>query len=167
VPADLGDSYREHVVPVWRYVRVRLASDDDADDVTSDVFIRALRSWHTYDPALGPVRGWLIGIARHAVVDHWRRRAPEEPVADPSELRPPPAGGTVDVETLALAGCGHDDLRRELGRLSGREREALALRFGAELPSAEVGAVLGISATAARMLVHRAVTKLREVMHDA
>lgn len=167
MPADLGDSYREHVVPVWRYVRVRLASDDDADDVTSDVFIRALRSWHTYDPALGPVRGWLIGIARHAVVDHWRRRAPEEPVADPSELRPPPAGGTVDVETLVLAGCGHDDLRRDLGRLSGREREALALRFGAELPSAEVGAVLGISATAARMLVHRAVTKLREVMHDA
>ena len=50
MPADLGDSYREHVVPVWRYVRVRLASDDDADDVTSDVFIRALRSWHTYDP---------------------------------------------------------------------------------------------------------------------
>jgi RNA polymerase sigma-70 factor (ECF subfamily) len=71
------------------------------------------------------------------------------------------------VEALALAGCGRDDLRRELGRLSGREREALAMRFGAELPSAEIGAVLGISAPAARMLVHRAVTKLREVLPDA
>jgi RNA polymerase sigma-70 factor (ECF subfamily) len=35
VPADLGDSYRQHLAPVWRYVRARLPSDDDADDVTS------------------------------------------------------------------------------------------------------------------------------------
>jgi RNA polymerase sigma factor (sigma-70 family) len=167
VPADLGDSYREHLTPVWRYVRARVPSDDDTEDVTSDVFIRALRSWHSYDPAHGSVRGWLIGIARHAVADHWRRHAPEEPVADPPEQRPPAPSGPVDVEALALAGCGRDDLRRELGRLSGREREALAMRFGAELPSAEIGAVLGISAPAARMLVHRAVTKLREVLPDA
>jgi RNA polymerase sigma-70 factor (ECF subfamily) len=167
VPADLGVSYRQHLAPVWRYVRARLPSDDDADDVTSDVFIRALRSWHTYDPAEGAVRGWLIGIARHAVADHWRRSAPEEPVADTPERLTATVGRADDVEALALAACGHDDLRRELGRLSGREREALALRFGAELPSAEIGAVLGISATAARMLVHRAVTKLRGVRPDA
>lgn len=158
---DLGELYRDHAAPVWRYVRARLPSDADAEDVTSDVFARAMRSTHTYDPERGTPRGWLMGVARHAVGDFWRRRGPEEPSADPPEAH-------VDDRSLdgVIREQEADELRAVLQLLSEREREALSLRFAAELPSAEVGAVLGISPTAARMLVHRAVTKLREVLVD-
>ena len=50
--------------------------------------------------------------------------------------------------------------------LTAREREAVALRFGSELNSSEIAAVLGVSPSAARMLVHRAIARLREVMAD-
>ena len=154
MPTSLEDLYREHAAPVWRYVRSRLPGDVDAEDVTSDVFLRAHRSLDRFDPAQGTPRAWLVGIARHAVADWWRRRGREDPVERVPELvtTTDPTAGRDDV----------DDVRRRLAVLSDRELEAVQLRFAAELPSAEVGAALGISAPAARMLVHRAVLKLRE-----
>lgn len=158
------DIYREHVTPVWRYVRLRVPSDSDAEDVTSQVFEKALTSWPTYDAARGTVGGWLVGIARHATADWWRRHGREIPVeriADRVEQ-----SAEDDPEADALRRLGADDVRRRLALLTSREREAVALRFGSELTSAEAAAVLGVSPSAARMLVHRAIERLREVMGD-
>lgn len=159
---ELGALYQEHAAAVWRYARSRLPTDADAEDVTSDVFARALRSTHTYDASKGSPRAWLTGIARNAIGDWWRHRKPEDPVADP----PDTTGDTQDAAELSLRNETIAGVRSMLGILSDRELEALALRFGAELSSNEVGDQLGISPTAARMLVHRAVTKLRGVLLD-
>lgn len=167
MPLPLSDDvYREHVAPVWRYARARLPSDADAEDVTSDVFIRALRSWDRFDSQRGTQRAWLVGIARNAVADWWRRRG-EEPMGDmPEPIDPTTTVAADGPEAQALRAEQADELRRHLGLLSPREREAVALRFGAELSSAEVGTLLDVSPTAARMLVHRGVAKLREVLTD-
>lgn len=158
---ELGQLYRDHAASVWRYARARLPSDADAEDVTSEVFASAMRSTATFDPERGSPRAWLMGIARHAVGDWWRRRRPEEPRSAIPEV-----DGHDDSDRAVLRAEGAGELRAVLELLSEREREALSLRFGAELSSAEIGAVLGTSPTGARMLVHRAVTKLREVMID-
>ncbi|MGH3433219.1 MAG: RNA polymerase sigma factor [Thermocrispum sp.] len=159
--AEFGATYREHVTPIWRYVRARLPSDTDAEDVTSEVFTEAMRSWSSFDQARGSVGGWLVGIARHAVADWWRRTGRERPYPD---VDPQPAAPAEDPEGAVLRRDGADEVRRHLGRLTPREREAVALRFGTDLSSEEIGSAMGISATAARMLVYRAVGKLREVM---
>jgi len=159
---DLGVLYADHAAAVWRYARARVPTDADADDVTSDVFGRALRSTHTYAPGKGTPRAWLLGVARHAAADWWRRTRPEDLHAEP-----PDAGTDDDPAASVLRADGADDLRRMLAVLSEREREVIGLRFGAELTSAEIGAALGVSPTAARMLLHRAVTKLRGVLDDA
>ncbi|KAA0021270.1 sigma-70 family RNA polymerase sigma factor [Antrihabitans cavernicola] len=153
--------YSEHVTPIWRYVRARLPSDADAEDVTSEVFAQAVRSWDGFDAGRGSVGGWLVGISRHVLADWWRRRGREVPSED---VRAEQADPDQDPESWALRLDGADDLRRHLGMLSVREREAVALRFGTELSSEQIGAAMGISPTAARMLVYRAVAKLREVM---
>lgn len=159
--AEFAATYREHVTPIWRYVRARLPSDADAEDVTSEVFTQAVRSWDGFDPARGTVGGWLIGIARHVLADFWRKRDREVPSEN---LQSDGTDADDGPESWALRLDGADDLRRHLGLLSLREREAIALRFGSELTSEQIGAAMGISATAARMLVYRAVGKLREVM---
>ena len=158
------DVYREHVTPVWRYVRLRVPSDSDAEDVTSQVFEKALGSWSSYDVGRGSVVAWLLGIARHAVADWWRkqgRELPSDRVGDGVDQV-----AEDDPEGDALRRLGADEVRRQLGVLTRKERDAVALRFGSELTSAEIGEVMGISATAARMLVHRGVGRLREVMAD-
>lgn len=162
--AELGDVYREQVAPVWRYVRARLPSDADAEDVTSEVFTQAARSWGSFDPERGSVGAWLAGIARHAVADWWRGRGREEPRADAAERADVAETTGDDPEGAALRAEGADELRRHLGLLTAREREAVALRFGAGLHSEEVGAALGVSGAAARMLVYRAVGRLRSAI---
>lgn len=158
---ELGVLYREHAAAVWRYARSRLPTDADAEDVTSDVFARAMRSTHTFDATRGTPRAWLMGIARHAVADWWRHRTPEEPRSEVPDAR-----SDDDPAGAALRADGIGDVRRVLAVLTDREREAVALRFGAELSSIEIGEALGTSPTAARMLVYRAVTKLRGVLAD-
>ncbi|MBN0974022.1 sigma-70 family RNA polymerase sigma factor [Gordonia sp. JH63] len=156
--------YREHVAGVWRYVRTRVPGAADADDVTAEVFVKAMRSWDRFDDRRDSVGAWLIGIARHVVADWWARRSREVPVA---EVDLGDAGVSVydgDPETAMLRAAAADDVRSRLWVLTAREREAVTLRFATELTSDEIGAAMGISATAARMLVYRGVAKLREVM---
>jgi RNA polymerase sigma factor (sigma-70 family) len=157
--AEVGALYRDHATKVWRYARARLPTDADAEDVTSEVFARAMRSSDRFDPAKGTEAAWVVGIARHAVADWYRRRNPE----DPSDV-PDAPGAPDEPADRAVAADDASALHRHLLVLSEREREAVALRFGAELSSPEIGSAMGISPTAARMLVHRGVTKLREVM---
>ena len=160
---EVGALYREHAAKVWRFARARLPSDADAEDVTSEVFTRAMTSQHRFDPTKGTESAWVVGIARNTVADWWRRRKPEDPSESLPEERArdewgdQPAERVVDRETAT-------GLFAHLSVLSDREHEAVSLRFGAELSSPEIGAAMGISATAARMLVHRGVTKLREVV---
>jgi RNA polymerase sigma-70 factor, ECF subfamily len=148
VVEDFEEVYAAQFVPVWRYVRARIPQHADAEDVTSEVFTRAVRGWDRYDARRGSVGAWLLGIARHAVADWWRRRSRE-----------------IVLERIESAPAEErDELRQRLAMLTPKERDAVALRFGAGLRAAEVGSVLGVSETAARMLVYRAVSKLRTVI---
>ncbi|UPG70638.1 RNA polymerase sigma factor [Gordonia hongkongensis] len=156
--------YREHVAGVWRYVRTRVPGAADADDVTAEVFVKAMRSWDRFDDRRGSVGAWLIGIARHVVADWWVRRSREVPVAEVDVGDAGASGYDGDPETAMLRAAAADDVRSRLWVLTAREREAVTLRFATELTSEEIGAAMGISATAARMLVYRGVAKLREVM---
>jgi RNA polymerase sigma-70 factor (ECF subfamily) len=155
--------YGEHVDDIWRYARARVPDPEEARDVTSEVFTRAYGAWDRYDPTKGSVGAWLAGIAHHVVADWWRHRsrhpvAPEADVPEPVS-NPGDAADEADARLDALA-----LLRSPEAGLTDREREALVLRFAAGLSSAEVGAVLGISDAGARMVVHRAVEKLRGVI---
>jgi RNA polymerase sigma-70 factor (ECF subfamily) len=164
VPDPLAAIYEQNVASVWRYARARVPDHADAEDVTSEVFARAARAWDRYDPSRGSVAAWLAGIAHHVVADWWRGRAPELPVAhmvDRADAGPSPEGV---VEAKDDAAGLHRAL--DAAGLTEREREAVALRFGAGLSSGEVGSVLGVSDAGARMLVYRAVGKLRAVVGE-
>src|SRR5439155_20890467 len=131
----------------------------DAEDLTSEVFVRAARGWGRYDERRGSVGAWLLGIARHVVTDWWRRHGREVP----SEHLEPVAGSAPSPEEAVIEREPIEELRSHLGELTDKEREAVALRFGAGLKAAEAGALLEVSETAVRMLVYRSVSKLREV----
>jgi RNA polymerase sigma factor (sigma-70 family) len=159
---DFEEVYAEQLGPVWRFVRAQIPQHADAEDVTSEVFTRAARGWDRYDARRGSVRAWVLGIARHVVADWWRGRRAEVSL----EGIDVPAAPESDPEAVVLGAEARAELRSQLWRLTPKEREAVALRFHAGLRAVEVGSVLGVSETAARMLVYRAVSKLRTVMTD-
>ena len=134
---------------VYAYVSYRIDDRAEADDATSETFERAVRYRDSYAPSRGKPIAWLLGIARHVLAD--RRRRP----AAMSELAARPSG---DLETETV---DRIVLRSAISRLSERDRELLALRYGADLKVSEIGVVLEMSANAVKVALHRAVDRLR------
>ncbi len=170
---DFADVYQQTLPSVWRFVSSRVPDHNEAQDVTSDVFTRAWQSWPRYDPARGAPTAWMCGIAQRAVADWWRKRRPErieweqailledemmahgEPWMDHSEREP---------EQVVLRQEFATELKRALLELNARERDSVALRFGAGLSIAEVAAILDLSVGATKMMICRAVKKLRAAL---
>lgn len=159
---DFVDVYQTHLTGVWRYVRCRIPVTHDAEDVTSEVFARAWRSWGRFDPTRGDVAPWLLRIAQRTVVD-WNRRQGRLRNTDPIDLELIEAAASDPSElpeTVLLAKEVLIEVKQALGELSDRERDGIALRFGAGLKMADVGRVLGLSTAATKMMLARSLTKL-------
>src|SRR5438067_11786291 len=112
----------EHLDAVYRYLLVMTRDDATAQDLTSETFEKALRSWRRFDPRRASARTWLCRIARNAALDHFRgeerRRRREEPYgAQPAETSEPEIPGSLSPV-----------LRLALAALSAAEREVIALR---------------------------------------
>ena len=153
---DFDALYRAARDDVYAYAATLLRDAGAAEDVTAQAFERAYRKRGRYDARRGTPRAWLFGIARNAALDELRRRqraaAAELPV-------PPPAAGP---DELAEQAAQQAAVRRALAGLPARDREVIALRYHADLSTAELAGVLGVSQSNAGTLLHRAMTKLRE-----
>lgn len=160
---DFADVYQEQLAPVWRYVRSRIWSYHDAQDVTAEVFARAWRSWPTYSPSRGGVAPWLFRIAQRTVVDWLRRHGNELPGGGPS-FDPGVASVSDSLEAALLDQDVLVRLGWALAELNERDRNCVALRFAGGLKIAEVAEVLAISTAAAKMALSRALTRLADSM---
>jgi RNA polymerase sigma-70 factor (ECF subfamily) len=140
---------------VYAYVAYRIGDGPDAEDVTSEVFERAVRYRNSFDPAKGEPAAWLIGIARHRL---HLGRAPTVPLEEADE---PVAPGDLEADSLDRMTV-HDALRR----LDDRDAELLALRYGADLTARQIGEALGLKTNAVEVALHRALGRLRVVFDE-
>jgi RNA polymerase sigma-70 factor (ECF subfamily) len=125
-----------------------------AEDVLADTFERVLRARRRFDPRKASEKTWLYAIALNCLRDRARRSAAEGRALE--RLDPPvpaPAAGAVE---------DRDAVGRALEVLSGEEREAIALRFGADLTVPEIAKLTGERLTTVEGRVYRALRKLRE-----
>jgi RNA polymerase sigma factor (sigma-70 family) len=153
IALDFDALYRSARDDVFGYVATLLHDRAAAEDVTALAFERAYRKRKSYDPRRGGQRSWLFGIARNAALDELRRQKRTAPL----EVEPVAAEQDVD---RALA------VRTALAELPARDRELIALKFHAGLDNGELAEVLGVSVSNAGTRLHRALTKLREILDD-
>jgi RNA polymerase sigma-70 factor (ECF subfamily) len=141
---------------IYAYVAYRIGDGPDAEDVTSEVFERAVRYRSSFDPRRGEAVSWLIGIARRCIESHRALPLQHAPVADeqaaPGELE------ARAVERLAL--------REAISDLDERSRDLLALRYGADLTARQIGSVLDLTPNAVDVALHRALARLRTSLED-
>lgn len=150
--------YDEHVWHVYGFLGYRVGSRTDAEDLTQLTFERALRSWDRFDPNRASARTWLISIARNLLIDHYRRDRFErsELVGDPHSDSELPQLHHHDPE-LGLS----PELADALGKLSKRDREVIAFRFGADLTGPEIAELTGLSLANVQQIFSRSLRKLR------
>lgn len=152
--------YAEHAQPLFRFLVYRTGDRELSQDLLADAFERALRARRRFDPRKASRKTWLYTIALNCLRDHTRRSAAEqralERIADPREH--------ADVDFSAVG--DREQVMRALEELAPEEREAIALRFGADLTVPEMARLQGEKLTTVEGRVYRALRKMRGAMPE-
>jgi RNA polymerase sigma-70 factor (ECF subfamily) len=151
--------YAEHAQMLFAFLSYRTGDRVLAEDLLADTFERALRARRRFDPRKASEKTWLYAIALNCLRDSARRRGTEsralERVASGQS-----SGSTGEIDQVA----DRDLINRSLATLSEEEREAIALRFGADLTVPEIAKLTGERLTTVEGRVYRALRKLREAI---
>ena len=157
-----GLIYEAYFDKIYRYVSIKTGNRTEAEDLTQQVFVKALQSINKYKvQGEIPFSAWLYRIAHNQVVDCLRQRSRRQTV-ELDDTMPLPAADNPAAETeLKLTG---QELIAATRHLTQAQQEVIALRFGAELPIAEVARLTGRSEGAVKAMQHSAVAALRRIM---
>jgi RNA polymerase sigma-70 factor (ECF subfamily) len=151
------DLYRDYVGRIYAYLRSQVGSAADAEDVTSQVFVKAYEAYPRYEPRHATPSAWLFQIARNAALDHHRRSGRRQKMERTLAHEPAP---TADPGVLAQERILYGELMEAVAGMPERQREVIGLRHSG-LGFLEVGQLMGCSEDAAKMLYHRAIKLLR------
>lgn len=157
-PGPFEQVYDAHVVGIYRFIYARVGNHPDAEDLTAQVFVRAVEQLDT-DREPGQVAAWLYRVAHNATADYWRAfyRLPVigvdhvAPGWEPADEGPKPR---VEPDERAAA-----RVQALLRRLPDQYRRVLELRFLERLTVAETARAMGITNGNARVLQYRALRK--------
>jgi RNA polymerase sigma-70 factor (ECF subfamily) len=158
-----GQLYDRYVTSIFRFVHARVGSVQLAEDITSETFLRALRSIQKFTWQGKDFAAWLTTIARNLITDHYKaRRNRLEVVTDlPPERGPAQPSPEVDV----LAAVSNETLLRAINDLPAEQRDCILMRFVQELSIAETALALGKSEGAVKQLQLRAVRRLAKTLN--
>jgi RNA polymerase sigma-70 factor (ECF subfamily) len=147
---------------VYGYLRFHLGSVDEAEDLTAEVFLRAVQAADRFDSTRGAPSHWLLRIARNVLRDHLRREqrrrtAPSAAMYDLRSDAPSPEERLLWEEEVSR-------LLAAVATLGPADREIIGLRYGSGLDTAEVAAVLGVTQPMVRTRLWRALGRLRRTL---
>ncbi|MCI0579087.1 MAG: RNA polymerase sigma factor, partial [Chloroflexi bacterium] len=155
-PQAFSELYERHVNRIYRYVLARVGDVQDAQDVTSQTLLTALEQLPRYR-GQGVFVAWLMGIARHKVIDYYRQR---RPALDLEEIEDLP-GSNEDTGDIVDQQLALEAIARKLKVIAPDRAEALSLRLFGGLEVAEIAEVMGKNEAAVRMLVFRGLRDLQ------
>jgi RNA polymerase sigma-70 factor (ECF subfamily) len=158
-----GELYRRYLPQIFGYIRLRVDTERDAEDLAETVFMKSFQALGTYEDRGIPFTAFLYKVARHVVVDSYRSHQEHLPL-DEAERQPDESPG---AESAFVDGEDAAEALAALHKLAKRYQEVIRLRVLMELPTETVAQWMGSSPTAVRVLLHRALKALRKTMRDA
>ena len=159
--AAFGLLYDKHVDAIYRYVYYRVRDDAEAEDLTSDVFMRALKAMPRYEPRQAFL-AWLYRIARNAVIDRARRG--NRQVSYEDALEHPTPDQIVVPDEQVLAHSDNETLRGALAKLTPLQQEVIVLRFLEGYSTEEIAKIVGKREGTVRGIQFRAIGTLRQLI---
>jgi RNA polymerase sigma-70 factor, ECF subfamily len=164
--ADFSSLYKTHLRDVYSYAYYRVGNHHDAEDLTEQTFLQAYRHFERAqrESKGRPLRPWLIRIAHNLAANYYRDRSrrPQTAIDDADML-----AATHTTEALVQ---DRDDLKRILEcvqQLPDDRREALIMRFALGMDNREIARALGRTDGATKVLLHRAIRQLEELVENA
>jgi RNA polymerase sigma-70 factor, ECF subfamily len=155
----LEELYLLHFDRIYSYLHMSVGNRHDAEDLTTQTFVKMLESIKRFRWRSAPFSAWLFRIAHNLAMDHFRasrRWQPEEEVPEPPGEEEPSA------ETQALHAIGRQSMLELIENLSHEQQQVLTLKFVFNFPNGEVATILGKTEGAIKSLQHRALVSLQK-----
>src|SRR5437667_2911819 len=155
---QFGALYDRHFQQIYRFIYSRVREQTAAEDVTSEVFMKALKAMPRYQDTGRPFAAWLYQIAVNAIADRYRSLKPSQPLEDFHDL-------SVSGPALEEQAAQRDEIRRIwaiVEELPEQQRMALVLKFQEDMRIEDIAVAMGKTPGAVKLLIHRGVTRLRD-----
>ena len=154
---DLNQIYTEYSGKVMGYIRARIRSSAEAEDLHSEVFEKVLKKIGEFDPSMASLNTWIFTITRNTVIDHFRRTKPseelDENLSDNIELDE----DLLNTETLS-------ELAAALRKLPQQMMDIIVLRYYDGKPLTEIAEMMNLSYGAVKLRHQNAVLMLRQAL---
>jgi RNA polymerase sigma-70 factor (ECF subfamily) len=164
--AEFSELYRQHLRDVYSYAYYRIGNHHDAEDLTEQTFLQAYRHFERAQRESHgrPLRPWLIRIAHNLAANLYRDRSrrPSSPLEDTNLLSAPHT-----TEELVEGREALSKVLDGVAQLPEDRREALIMRFALGMDNREIARALGRSDGATKVLIHRAIKQLQELVNDS
>jgi RNA polymerase sigma-70 factor (ECF subfamily) len=155
----LEELYLIHFDRIYGYLHVSVGNRPDAEDLTTQTFVKMLESIGKFRWQSAPFSAWLFRIAHNLAMDHFRatkRWQPEDEVPEP------PPDESTSAESGALESIGQKSMLELIEDLSAEQQQVLILKFVFNFSNAEAATILGKSEGAIKSLQHRALVSLQK-----
>ena len=152
--------YEENFDKIFRYIALKIGNQMEAEDLTQQVFMKALKSISSFKWQDVPFSAWLYKIAHNQVVDYIRKKN-RQPVAELNEDITASNDNPLKATELKIE---TEELAKALKKLTPLQQEVISLRFSCEMPIAKVAVIMGKKEGAVKALQHSAVQSLRKIM---
>jgi len=155
---DWEQVYAEQLPRVLSFFRYRIGPGADVEDLTAQTFEKAWRARHRYRRDVAGFATWLLSIARNVAIDYLRMRRRYEPLNVAAAIE----SGDVTPEQQAVRQSEAQRLGALLATLPDRQRELMAMKYGAEMTNRAIARATGLSESNVGTILHRAIESLRE-----
>jgi RNA polymerase sigma-70 factor (ECF subfamily) len=155
----LEELYLLHFDRIYSYLHMSVGNRHDAEDLTTQTFLKMLESIKRFRWQSAPFSAWLFRIAHNLAMDHFRARRrwqPEEEVPEPAGEEEPSA------ELQAMQAIGRESMLDLIENLSPEQQQVLTLKFVFNFPNGDVATILGKTEGAVKSLQHRALVSLQK-----
>ncbi len=152
--------YEEHFDKIYRYVTLKIGDRTEAEDLTQQVFLKALQSISSFKWKGIPFSAWLYRIAHNQVIDYFRKKKKYATAPLNESLK----GSDIDPQLAVERKLDTEQILLATKRLTDAQREVISLRFASELPITQVARIMDKSEGAVKALQHSAIIALRKAL---
>lgn len=152
--------YEEYFDKIYRYIAVRIGDRIEAEDMTQQVFLKAVKSISSYKWKGVPFSAWLFRIAHNQVVDYLRKKKKQPATLFDESL----IGGGSNPQLMAERNMDIEQLKKATEKLTKAQGEVISLRFAGGMSVAEVSKIMGRSEGAVKALQHSGIVALRKIL---